>query len=144
MVDATVNVAPRVRRTFGFSTHARQMLTVARESFQAIVTNWGGLALAGMAALAVVSGTQIEHMGVPLFATAERILAFLAAPLTSSPGSFRDDRPAAHRLLRGRAGLAGTGSALSEITDAAPVPEWVYFLGKFVGLPWCSSRCRRS
>ncbi|MGH8639624.1 MAG: ABC transporter permease, partial [Burkholderiales bacterium] len=88
MGDATVHVAPRVRRTFGFATHARQMLTVARESFQEIVTSWGGLVLAGMAALAAVSATQIEHMGVPLFATAERITAFLAAPLTSPQEFF--------------------------------------------------------
>ena len=47
MGDATVYVAPRVRRTFGFATHARQMLTVARESFQEIVMSWGGLVLAG-------------------------------------------------------------------------------------------------
>ena len=76
------------RRTFGFATHARQMLTVARESFQEIVMSWGGLVLAGMAALAAVSATQIEHMGVPLFATAERITAFLAAPLTSPQEFF--------------------------------------------------------
>jgi hypothetical protein len=64
MRDATVYVAPRVQRTFGFATHARQMLTVARESFQEIVMSWGGLVLVGMAALAAVSATQIEHMGV--------------------------------------------------------------------------------
>ena len=134
MGDATVHVAPRVRRTFGFATHARQMLTVARESFQEIVMSWGGLVLAGMAALAAVSATQIEHMGVPLFATAERITAFLAAPLTSPQEFFGMMVPLFILIYAGELVWREREARLSEITGAAPVPEWVYFLGKFVGL----------
>jgi ABC-2 type transport system permease protein len=89
LTDASVHVVPRVRRTFGFRTHARQVLTVAWESFQEIVTSWGGLALVGMAALALASGTQIEHMGVPLFATAERIRNCSGWSSRRSSGSTR-------------------------------------------------------
>ncbi|MPY88586.1 MAG: ABC transporter permease [Luteitalea sp.] len=137
MGDATVHVAPRVRRTFGLATHARQLLTVARESFQEIVTSWGGLVLAGMvalAALAAVSATQIDHMGVPLFATAERITAFLAAPMTSPQEVFGMIVPLLIVIYAGELVWQEREARLSEITGAAPVPEWVCFLGKFVGL----------
>ena len=132
--DATVHVTPRVRRTFGVATHTRQMLRVARESFQEIVKSWGGLALAAIAALAVASGTQIEHMGVPLFATTGRVTAFLAAPLTSPQETFAMIVPLLILFYAGELVWRERDARLSEIIDAAPVPEWVYFLGKFVGL----------
>jgi ABC-2 type transport system permease protein len=125
---------PRVRRTFGFVTHARQMLTVARASFQEIVMSWGGLVLIGMAALAAVGASQIEHMGVPLFATAERITAFLADPLTSPQEFFGMMVPLFILIYAGELVWREREARLSEIIDAAPVPEWVCFLGKFVGL----------
>ena len=134
MARATVHVVPRVQRTFSFTTHARQLLAVARESFREIVTSWGGLALAGMTALAVASGSQIEHMGVPLFATAERITAFLAAPLTSPQEMFGMVVPLLIAIYAGELVWQEREARLSEIIDAAPVPEWVYFLGKFAGL----------
>ena len=96
--------------------------------------SWGGLVLAGMAALAAVSATQIEHMGVPLFATAERITAFLAAPLTSPQEFFGMMVPLFILIYAGELVWREREARLSEITGAAPVPEWVYFLGKFVGL----------
>ena len=132
--DATVHVAPRVRRTFGFTTHACQMLTVARESFREIVMSWGGLVLVGMAALAAAGASQIEHMGVPLFATTGRITAFLAAPLTSPQEFFGMMVPLIILIYAGELVWREREACMSETTGVAPVPEWVYFLGKFVGL----------
>ena len=132
--DAAVHVAPRVRRTFGFTTHAHQMLTVARESFAEIVMSWGGLVLAGMAALAALSATQIDHMGVPLFATAKSITAFLAEPLTSPQEFFGMMVPLFILIYAGELVWREREARLNEITGASPVPERVYFLGKFVGL----------
>jgi ABC-type transport system involved in multi-copper enzyme maturation permease subunit len=123
--DPAVKVVPRVQRTFGFATHARQMLAIARESFRLIVTSWGGLALAATAALAVVSGTQIEHMGVPLFGTAERITAFLAAPLTNPQEVFSMIVPLLVIFYAGELVWRERDARLSEITGASPVPEWV-------------------
>lgn len=132
--DAAVHVAPRVRRAFGFATHLRQMLAVARKSCEEIVMSWGGLVLVGMAALAAVSATQIEHMGVPLFATAERIIAFLAAPLTRPQEFFGMMVPLFVVICAGELVWREREARLSEVTGSAPVPEWVWFLGKFVGL----------
>lgn len=132
--EATVHVVPRVRRTFGFATHLRQMLAIARKSCEEIVVSWGGLVLAVMAALAAVSATQIEHMGVPLIASAERILAFLAAPLTSPQEFFGMMVPLFIVIYAGELIWRERETRLSEVTGSAPVPEWVWFLGKFVGL----------
>jgi ABC-type transport system involved in multi-copper enzyme maturation permease subunit len=132
--DIHLHAAPRVRRTFGAITHARQLLAVARDSFQEIVTSWGGLVLVGMVALAAVSATQIEHMGVPLFATAERMTAFLAAPLTSPQEVFGMMVPLFILIYAGELVWREREARLSEITGAAPVPDWVCFLGRFVGL----------
>jgi ABC-2 type transport system permease protein len=126
--------ARAMRQAFGFATYARQMRAVARESFQEIVMGWGGIVLAGMAVLAAVSANQIEHMGVPLFATAERITAFLADRLTSPQEFFGMMVPLFILIYAGELVWREREARLSEMTGAAPVPEWVWFLGKFVGL----------
>ena len=132
--DAAVRAAARVRRTFGFATHVRQMLIVARESFQDVVMSWGGLLLVGMVAMAAAGASQIEHMGVPLFATAGRITAFLAAPLTGPQEFFGMMVPLFILIYAGELVWREREARLSEIVGAAPVPEWVCFLGKFAGL----------
>jgi ABC-type transport system involved in multi-copper enzyme maturation permease subunit len=132
--DAAVYVAPQVRRKFGFATHARQMLTVASESFKEIVMGWGGLVLMGISALAAVSVTQLQYMGTPLLATAERITAVLADPLTRPQELFGMMVPLFIVIYAGELVWREREVRMSEITGAAPVPEWVCFLGKFVGL----------
>ena len=127
-------VAPRVLRTFGFQTHARQMLAIGQESFHAMVRSWGGVVLAATAAFLVFSGTPIAHMGVPLFATSERITAFLASPLTSPQEINWIVVPLLIVFYAGELVWRERDTRLNEITDAAPVPDWVIFAGKFVGL----------
>lgn len=43
-VSTSISV-PQIARTFGFATHARQMLTIAWTSFRTIAISWGGLTL---------------------------------------------------------------------------------------------------
>jgi ABC-2 type transport system permease protein len=128
-----INV-PSVRRTFGFRTHTRQMLVVARESFGAIVRGWGWLILAATAAFLMFSATPIAHMGVPMFATAERVLGFLAAPLTRTPEINWIIVPLLIIFYAGELVWRERDAHSSQITDAMPAPEWVLFAGKFVGL----------
>ena len=115
-------------------THARQMLTVARESFDAIVSGWGWLILAATAAFLMFSATPIAHMGVPMFATAERILSFLAAPLTRTPEINWIVVPLLIIFYAGEVVWRERDANSSQITDAMPAPDWVLFLGKFLGL----------
>ena len=132
---ATAHVAPRVQRTFGVATHMRQALAVARESLQTIVTSWGAMALAVMAvALVVASGTQIEHMGVPLVATSARTVTLLSDRLTNPQEVMSLMIPLLVVFFAGELVWREQEARLNEIADAAPVPDWVSALGKFVGL----------
>jgi ABC-type transport system involved in multi-copper enzyme maturation permease subunit len=132
--QGTPITVPDARRTFGFTTRAHQVLAIASESFQAIVTGWGGLVLAAAAAFLVYSGIPIAHMGVPLAATTERIIAFLAAPLTRLEEINAVVVPLLIVFYAGELIWREREARLSEIADAAPVPEWVLFLGRFAGL----------
>jgi ABC-type transport system involved in multi-copper enzyme maturation permease subunit len=125
---------PSVRPAFGFTTRAHQLLAVASESFQAIVRGWGGVVLAVTAAFFVYSGIPIAHMGVPLVATTERIIAFLAAPLTRLEEINAVVVPLLIVFYAGQLIWREREARLSEIGDAAPVPEWVFLLGRFAGL----------
>ena len=122
---------PRVERAFGPATRARQVLVIALYSFREIALSWGGVALAGLATLLVVLGPRtMSHLGVPLIPTTRQMTGFvgntgeilwLIVPLLTVfyAGEF---------VWRDRE------TGLSEISDAAPVPEWARFAGRFAGL----------
>jgi ABC-2 type transport system permease protein len=131
---ATPITVPSVRPTFGFATHVRQTLAIVQECFHAIVRGWGGLVLAATAAFLAFSGTPIAHMGVPLVPTTERIIAFLAAPLTALQEINWIIVPLLIVFYAGELVWRERETCVSEITDATPVPNWVHFLGKFGGL----------
>jgi ABC-type transport system involved in multi-copper enzyme maturation permease subunit len=125
---------PRIQRIFGFATRAHQVLAIARESSHAIVRGWGGLVLAATAAFLVYSGIPVAHMGVPLVPTTERMIAFLAAPLTRLEEINSVIVPLLIVYYAGELIWRERDGRLSEIADAAPVPDWVLLLGKFAGL----------
>ena len=125
---------PQVRRTFGFATHVRQTLAIARASFRTIAKSRSGLifsAFIALLAVALVLG-GMEFMDVPLFPRAEHILANLTTP---QPGPFPWILiPLFIVFWAGELVWREREAGLSEFTDAAPVPDWVLFLGKFLGL----------
>ncbi|HYH78683.1 MAG TPA: hypothetical protein VEX86_02775 [Longimicrobium sp.] len=126
---------PEVRRTFGFAAYARQTLAITWTSFRVIAKSRGGLVLlAGIALIAVrVLQENMESLGTPLLPRTEYVLTFLTAPLTSflTPWVII---PLLIVLYAGELVWREREAGLGEITDAAPVPEWVLFLGKFLGL----------
>lgn len=124
---------PPVRRTFGFATHARQALAIAWTSFRKILTSWSGLVLLAVVAMvSVLSVLEGMHfMGVPLLPRTDYVLHNLIFP----------DVPPAYFIIpllivfwSGQLVWRERQAGLSEIVDAAPAPEWVLFLGKFLGL----------
>ncbi|HEX2092568.1 MAG TPA: hypothetical protein VHG28_09215, partial [Longimicrobiaceae bacterium] len=122
---------PRVRRAFGARTHARQTLAFAWESFREIVTSWGGLVLAVLTVLLVLSGPELmEHIGVPLYPTTERITAIIGV----SGEPVWAIVPLLIVYYAGELVWREREVGLSEITDAAPVPDWAPLLGKLLGL----------
>ena len=132
-VRSTSISVTQVRRTFGFATHTRQTLAIAWTSFRKILTSWSGLVLLTVVAiLAVLSVLEGMHfMGVPLLPRADYVLHNLIFP----------DVPPAWFIIpllivfwSGQLVWRERGAGVSEIVDAAPAPEWVLFLGKFLGL----------
>ena len=127
--------APRNQRSFGFSAHVHQALAVTWASFRTIVTSGGGLVLAAVAGLLVLTGPQVmQHMGVPLRPTTQQVTALLAAPLTDPQDLVWMVVPLFIVFYAGELVWRERDARLSDIADAAPVPEWVPLLGKFVGL----------
>ncbi|HYJ79858.1 MAG TPA: ABC transporter permease, partial [Longimicrobiaceae bacterium] len=126
---------PAVRRTFGRATRARQTLEIAWTSFRAIARSRGGLVvLAALGALAVLLVPEsMENLGTPLLPRTEYVLTFLTSPLTN-PMTPWVVVPLLIVLYAGELVWREREAGLGEITDAAPVPEWVLFLGKFLGL----------
>ena len=126
---------PEVRQSFGRATHLKQLLAQARSSFRMIATSLPGLflLLAFPAMLAFVMTVESQQWGVPLLPrTVELVSRHLTAPVTS-PFNYWVMVPlliiffAAELLWRER------DARLSENVDATPVPEWVLFLGKYLG-----------
>jgi len=126
---------PRVRRTFGPAIRARQTLDVAWTSFRAIARSRGGLILSApiVVVAVMVLPEHMHNMGTPLLPRTEYVLTFLTAPLTH-PMTVWVIIPMLTVLWAGELVWREREAGLGEITDAAPVPEWVPFLGKFLGL----------
>jgi ABC-2 type transport system permease protein len=122
---------PRARRAFGAATRLRQLLAIVGESFREVMVGWGGLALAALAGIRVLVGPELmEHMGVPLFPTTTR----LAGVLAHAGDVDRLVVPLLIVFYAGELVWREREAGLSEMADAAPVPEWVSFLGRFLGL----------
>ena len=126
---------PQVPRTFDFALHARQTLAVARASFGAIAKSWAGLAVfVGIPLLTVlVVLDQMVASGVPLVPTTGQVLKELTGPLTSELSRWVIV-PLLSIFFAGELVWREREAGLGEIGDAAPVPDWVPFLGKLLGL----------
>jgi ABC-type transport system involved in multi-copper enzyme maturation permease subunit len=122
-------------QTFNLSTCTRQTLVIAWTSFLTIAKSWGGLVvLCGLAAVAVlVLPENMDDLGTPVLPRTRHVLTFLTAPLTS-PFTPWLIIPLLIVLHAGELVWRERDAGLGEITDAAPVPEWVRFLGRFLGL----------
>ena len=136
----TAGLVPEVQLTFGPGTRARQTLAIAWTSFASIGTSWIGLILLAIVALSA-SATVFEspgNMGVPLLLRTDQVINNLTFP----------DVPPAYLIIpllivfwSGELVWRERQAGVSEILDAAPVPEWVLLLGKFLGLALVLALC---
>ncbi|HST58067.1 MAG TPA: hypothetical protein VLK84_05260, partial [Longimicrobium sp.] len=126
---------PQVPQTFGWATRARQVMDIAWTSFRVIAKSRGGLIVTlPIAVIAVmVLPEHMQDQGTPLLPRTEYVLSFLTASLTN-PFTVWVIIPMLTLLWGGELVWREREAGLGEITDAAPVPEWVPFLGKFLGL----------
>jgi ABC-2 type transport system permease protein len=126
---------PEVRQSFTLATYARLTLALARTSFWTIAKSRRGLLV--MAAIAVlivaVMPENMRNLGTPLLPGTAYLLSFLTASLTNplTPWAII---PLLIVLCAGELVWRERDAGLGEISDAAPVPEWVLFLGKYLGL----------
>ena len=122
---------PCAPRSFGAATRARQLLAVAWESYREVVTSWGGLALGAMTVILVLTGPELmEHMGVPLVPTTAHLTAFIG----NSADLLWMIVPLLTVFYAGELIWRERDAGVGDIVDAAPLPDWVLLLGKFIGL----------
>ncbi|WP_162055238.1 ABC transporter permease/M1 family aminopeptidase [Pontibacter pamirensis] len=126
---------PHFTRNFVWATYVRQVLTLAGTSFWAVAKSWAGLTL--VAVLAIGSGLfateYMEFYGVPLLARTEEVLRVLTPPLSN----YRTQWiifPLLTIFYAGELVWREREAGLNVLSDTTPVPEWVMFLGKFIGL----------
>jgi ABC-type transport system involved in multi-copper enzyme maturation permease subunit len=126
---------PQVSKSFGFATCMRQTLVITRDSFRTIAKGKGALILlTAIAAITVLAVPRnMENLGTPLLPRTEYVLTFLTNPLTNflTPWVIV---PLLIIVYAGELVWREREAGLGEITDAAPVPDRVLFLGKFLGL----------
>lgn len=123
---------PRVPRTFGVATRARQTLAIAGRSFRTIAASWSWLIFAPFITLLSVALVLDGFQGVPLLPRTENVIAALITP---QPGPLPWLLvPLLIIFWAGEVIWREREARVSEIADAAPVPDRVLFLGKYLGL----------
>jgi ABC-2 type transport system permease protein len=126
---------PPVDRNFVFATYARQVLIIAETSFRAIAKSRTGLTLVALLAIGtgLFATEYMEWLGVPLLARTEEVLRILTPPLRSYQTQWIII-PLLTIFYAGELIWREREAGLHELFDTTPVPEWVMFLGKFLGL----------
>ncbi|WP_439882783.1 ABC transporter permease/M1 family aminopeptidase [Pontibacter sp. MBLB2868] len=126
---------PPVSGTFGFATHLRQLRLIAWKSFLQLAKSKAGLVLLAALALMVTLAMEgnLKAKGVPMLRRTDYVLNYLTAPLTD-PKSFWIILVMLIVFYAGELVWREREAGLSEIANAAPVPEWVLFLGRFLAL----------
>ena len=136
VASASATAVPHVTQSFGVATHLRQTISIAWSSFRMIAKSLAGLFLLVVFPLFIVLVLLVEseHWGIPILPHTGYILSkYLTAPLTHL-SDFRVMVPLLIVYFAGELIWRERDARLSENVDATPVPEWVLFLGKYLGL----------
>jgi hypothetical protein len=126
----------RDKRAFGFATRARQTLAIAWISFGTIAKSAAGLVL--LAAIPILLVLLIPVLvplrGAPLLPRTAQVITVLTAPVAGNPQFPWVLIPLLIVFYAGELIWRERDAGLSEIADTTPVPDWVFFVGKFLGL----------
>ncbi|GAB3493152.1 M1 family aminopeptidase [Spirosoma knui] len=127
---------PNAPRSFGFRTHLRQTITVARHSFHLIATSPGGLFLliAFPLLLTFMVLVQTQHWGIPLLPRTPYLLTKHLTGVLTAPTNYWVMVPLFIIYYAGELVWQERDARMNENVDATPVPDWVLFLGKLLGL----------
>jgi hypothetical protein len=135
-VSAAERIAvPDAPRAFGFAFDVRQTMTIAADSFRAIVTSWAGAgALLIIALLSIpIVLDQMTSSGVPLVPATIFVLNELTAPLSAELSRWVIV-PLLIVFFAGELIWRERDAGMGEIADAMPGSEWAPLVGKFLGL----------
>ena len=126
---------PDVPRSFDSAIHARQTLALTWTSFKEVAMSRSGLIAWGLVAMIVVVmvGLDMEYQDIPLLPRTDFVISSLTATLTNPHNPWMIF-PLVIVLYAGELIWREREARMSEITDSTSVPEWVPFLGKFLGL----------
>ena len=124
------------RPAFGVATCARQTFAITGMSFSTIAKSAAGLPLwaALTILLVVLMPLFVSPSGVPLLASTAQLTSLLTAPVADNARFPWVLIPLLIVFYAGDLVWRERDAGLSEIADATPAPEWVFFLGKFLGL----------
>ncbi|MGH7557595.1 MAG: ABC transporter permease [Gemmatimonadota bacterium] len=117
---------PRVSREFAAAGRMRQTLTVARDSLREMVTGWSWLVVPFLALQIVLNLEDLKFRGMLTLPTTGRVLEVLADPLITVLIFVV--------LFAGELVWRERDANMHALADAAPVPDWVRFVGKLIGL----------
>ncbi len=129
------NPAPPLRRKFDFGTHARQTWAIAAAELGVIAKSAAGPVALAIAVIAVLLMPAILGVrGVSVLPGTAQILALLAAPVADNPRFPWVLVPLLIVLYAGQLVWRERDAGINDMYDAAPIPEWAFFLGKFLAL----------
>ncbi|NDK55690.1 ABC transporter permease/M1 family aminopeptidase [Pontibacter fetidus] len=135
IVSANTLSVPQVQLHFRFATYVHQTITIAWASFRKIAANPVGLTLlTGISLVSVVFSDKIlAQFDIPLLPTTPLVLEYLVAPVSqvNTPWVVI---PLLILYFSGELIWRERNANLGDLMDATPVPEWVLFAGKFLGL----------
>ena len=132
VADGAVPISvPSVQTSKGTQARLSQLVAVATQSFREVAISPGGLVLVILTVITIVLGPRaMAHMGVPVIPTTEQMINWIG-----HPGEILwFIVPILTTFYAGELVWRDRETRLSEIADAAPVPEWVQLAGKYIGL----------
>jgi ABC-2 type transport system permease protein len=126
---------PIARGTYCLSTQLQQLRLITWKSFLQIAKNKVGLPFLALLALLVAAAMpgNMDAKNVPLLPRTDRVLDYLTAPLTA-PNTFWIIIVLLLIYYAGELVWRERETGMSEIANAAPVPEWLLFLGRFLAM----------
>ncbi|MBF9141022.1 ABC transporter permease/M1 family aminopeptidase [Hymenobacter properus] len=126
---------PQPRGTFGVATWLQQLRLLTGQAFRQLATSKAGLPLLGLLALVmcVASPGNLKARGVPLLPRTDFVIDYLTAPITQ-PDKFWIVVGLLTIFYAGELVWRERETGLNEISNAAPVPEWVQFLSRYLAL----------
>jgi len=119
-----------VPRTFAAAGRMRQLLATARDSIMELATPWTLLLLPLLGMQAFLAVEEMTVRGTPLLATTGRVLA----AFSEMPPPIADFIFFFSVLFAGELVWRERDANIQALSDAAPVPDWVRFAGKILGM----------